>query len=396
MQHLKTVKLAVMLAFCSSQIFSQKVAGGLLFTAGTSGSVSPFKGALNFAVDCMLSDKWSIGAGVTHTQLGRGQGSLFSGRLVEEGTLSRTNIGGRALFLFVKKPNLHVYTGLRFGASYWSGSGIFSPIWPITVENGDIIPTVQGVFGVRKMLENWIGFNAEIGIGAPYIISAGITCNIRNTKSAVSKIKLDYADYAVAEKKNVVKINLGTIFGSPGLSYERYLQNRFAVEFGASYRPNSSLPSARVTYYSNTFSEKDSSRYGLKAYGILKYYITARRYPIPKGCYLGANYGYINQTKITRVEDNAAVKNPISFDYERKTEQHSGGLVIGYQQTFGKRISLDAFWGPQLGKATLRSFKYYDPLASEEKFQNYFGEHQLPQGAVFQIFIFKMSVGYRF
>ena len=395
MKHLKTVKLAVILAVCSSQTFSQKVAGDLVFTAGTSAGIGVTKAALNFAVDYTVMDKFSIGAGVTHTQLDRFS-SGFPGNFNAIQNLSRTNIGGRALFHFVEKPNWDVYTGLRFGASIWSGSGSFDH-FIFTTRNGSVIPTLQGLFGLRYMFKNWIGFNAEIGVGAPYAVSAGITCNIWNTKSAVSEIQELYkGDLAVAEKKNVVKINLGTIFGSPGLSYERYLQNRFAIEFGASYKPNVQSIQTQSYSSSNTFSESDSIRYGLKAYGLLKYYITARRNPFPKGWYLGANYSYINQTQITRVEDNAAVKNPISFDYERKTEQHSGGLVIGYQQTFGKRISLDAFLGPQFGKATLRSFRYYDSQASEEKFQNYFGAHLLPQGAVFKPFIFKMSVGYRF
>ncbi|MES2590938.1 MAG: DUF3575 domain-containing protein [Bacteroidota bacterium] len=394
MKDLKTSILVLALVAACPNVFAQKTAGDFVVTAGTSIGIGVTTPSINASLDYAIKNKFSLGAGVTHTQLDRFS-SIYSGS-VYSGNLSRTNIGVRALYHFVERPNWDMYTGLRLGASIWAGSGTYDHLI-FSTSNGSVIPTLQGLFGIRYMVQDWLGLNAEIGIGAPYAISVGVSCNLTNTRNAIAKISEAYnREIMPADKKNIIKINVGTMFLNPGLSYERYLKNRFSLEVGGSYKPNVQTIESNSYSSTNTFTETDSIRHGMKAYGLLKYYITARRNAFPKGLYLGLSYHYMNQTQLRHVEDNAVIKNPISFDYERVAEQHSGGLVIGYQQLLGKRFCLDAFMGPQFGNATLKSVKYFDPQANEEKFQAYFGEHQLSQGPGFKSFMFKMNIGYRF
>lgn len=381
------------LLLISTSNFAQKVKGDGVLSVGAGSGFFMLKSSFNATYDYAFVNKFSIGLGATYTDFGHSP----------EGNLSRTNIGVRSLFHFGEKPNWDIYTGLRLGASIWSGSGSYSyhlgPVRDLfTIKGGSTIPTAQVLVGARYMVLDWIGINSELALGAPYLFSIGLSANINNTSKATAIIKDAYQEEIMPlYKKNVIKINAATILGVPGISYERHLMNRFSVELGSSFKfYNSFVQLQNVYSTTNVFSENDSAQKGVNAYGMVKYYITAKRNPVPKGLYLGARYNYINQTTLVRLEDLAMVKNPVSFDYEKNTEQHAGGLVIGYQQPFAKHFTVDVFAGFQAGIINLNSVTYLNKDASEEKFVSYYGSHQNPLKPQFKSTVLKVSVGYMF
>ncbi len=99
---------------------------------------------------------------------------------------------------------------------------------------------------------------------------------------------------------------------------------------------------------------------------------------------------------MVQVRDLQPVKNPIVYDYEKQTEQHTCVLVVGYQKPFAKHFTLDVFGGIQVGTAKLKSVHYLNPSANETGFVSYFGEHQNPIHPEFSWYVLKASVGYMF
>lgn len=358
----------------------------MLLNGGSSIGFLANRPALNASLDQVFAKGFSLGLGVTYTNFGGNSTT---------GLLSRTNIGLRALYQFDKNPYFQVYTGLRAGASIWSGSASISGPWQITsYTGGDVIPTVQALFGIRYMPVKWLGIHTELALGAPYTIAAGVSINLTNATGGVEDIH--QAEILVSERKNIVKLNISTAVGIPGVSYERYLFNRFSVEVGGSGAfYSASLPQASsYTAVTGQFSESDSLRQKIHAYGIVKMYLTATRKAIPQGLYMGGGYYYLNQKTLMKVEDLRPVPDVISYDYEKQSEMHSGVLVMGYQQVFGKRFIIDAFAGLRLGTSELLWVKYKDANASEEKFGTNFGAHQEPLKTNFNPVFLKISMGF--
>ena len=177
-----------------------------------------------------------------------------------------------------------------------------------------------------------MGVNAEVAFGAQYIYSLGLNCKLTNTKVGAKSLKNEYLGYTSSgdsasrsfiqpvEKKNIIKGSLQTILLVPGISYERYIANRFSIELGGSYNFG-----AIGIYSENTevggFTETDSISTQLKAYGMLKYYITARKNAIPKGWYIGLTGNFTSKSTVLHVIDLDSIPSPISFDYEKNKQE---------------------------------------------------------------------------
>jgi hypothetical protein len=394
---MKTDKKIIWILFfilSSNFLVAQKEKGQSVLTLGVgAGIVATF--SYNGIYDYAFADKFSVGLGVNNA-------SLYS--------LYRTNIGARALYHFGKSTNWDMYTGIRLGASIWSGSGTHNYDGLFSFSAGQVLPSVQVIGGVRYLAYDWLGLNCEAAIGSPYWLSVGLSCKLSNTKEGYAQLKDAYEAEAPlgegetvphsllqpVQKKNIIKIALGTILIAPGMSYERYLTNRFALEVGGSVNFAGLAQSNSVNSETGKFSEDDSTHIGVKAYGMVKYYITAKRNAIPKGWYVGATINYIQQTTRVHVMDLDSMPSPISFDYEKKQVQFSGGSVLGYKITFGKHFCMDAFAGARFGPTQLKSVKYYSADANEAKFISTFGGHLTPLSTPISPFAFRISFGYMF
>ncbi len=420
MKNLKKINILLVSIIISACGFAQKNKGDNFLTVGGAltwlGSPS-----FNAAYDYGLSKEFSLGAAANYTE-------NFDGFSKGPNTLSRTNIGLRFLTHLGKNPNLDFYAGARLSASIWAGSGTVTDLLEITRKGGEVIPTAQAVIGLRFMAFNWIGVSPEIALGYPYTYSIGLSYNLASTKKERQELKdikkaeelaenakrdeerakraaekeQDDAKNAKIEagiipndKKSVVKLNL-SIGSGIGPAYERYLKKGFAVEIGSLFHSYNSPIQSAASNSNAVFSESDSLHKGIKVYGLVKYYFNNKHNRFPKGLYAGASYSYINSTDLINVADLAAVKNPVSFNYEKNTEQHLGTLIIGYQLSFAKHFTADLFAGLQSGIASLKSVKYLDAQASEQKFISYFGQHQTPLQPTVTPFMLKLSIGYIF
>lgn len=409
----KNFSLLLLCLIISKSIFSQKDVNQGVLTLGIGRGIAPI--SYNVMYDYGLSKHFSLGLAINNGKF-RSIIPAPVGLLpapINYSNLYRTNVGVRALFHVGNSTNWDPYLGFRGGVSIWSGEGKFVyhglsvADTLFSAESEDIYPSVQAVLGVRYLFSDWLGVNAELALGSPYAYSVGINCKLTNTKAGAKSLKNDYLGYASigdstsqsflqpVEKKNILKVALQSIFLTPGLSYERHIANRFALEIGGSYNFGAIFTVAENTEV-GVFSETDSISTKMQAYGMLKYYITARKNAIPKGWYIGLTGNYTSKTTSVQVIDLDSVPSPISFDYEKKQTKIAGGLVLGYQYTFKKHFCLDAFAGYCVGPTRLDYMKYYSADASEEKFISRFGSHLTQVNGALNSAIFRVSVGYVF
>ncbi|MGL4597523.1 MAG: outer membrane beta-barrel protein [Bacteroidia bacterium] len=129
--------------------------------------------------DYGVSDRFSIGAAYNFQQFT----VKFSSYVNDNGntvngdfkySVTRQNIGLRALFHFGDNDDLDTYAGARFGYTLWNtntnapglslGDEKFfrSRLWP------------QALFGMRYYFTENIGVNAEFAIGPPYYMMFGL------------------------------------------------------------------------------------------------------------------------------------------------------------------------------------------------------------------------------
>ncbi len=131
--------------------------------------------------DYALGDKFSLGAAFSYQSMGLNYTNYTytnnAGVLVTEdikSTYTRTNIGIRPLFHFGDNSDMDMYAGVRLGYQIWKHSHNSSDATWSEVNVFNSRPTVQPLFGIRYFFTDLIGFNAEIGLGSPYVTMAGI------------------------------------------------------------------------------------------------------------------------------------------------------------------------------------------------------------------------------
>ncbi len=128
--------------------------------------------------DYGISDRFSLGAAYNFQQFT----VKFSSYVDNNGntvngdfkySLTRNNVGLRALFHFGDNDDLDTYAGARFGYTIWktntNAPGLAltdnffkSRLWP------------QALFGMRYYFTENIGVNAEFAIGPPYYMMFGL------------------------------------------------------------------------------------------------------------------------------------------------------------------------------------------------------------------------------
>jgi opacity protein-like surface antigen len=162
------------------------VMNSLLNTAGNNITGVSYHSApgISGTVDYGVTDRFSLGIAHFYQSFNiKWNGYTDSSGFNQTGDFhyraTRQNTAIRALFHFGDNDDLDPYFGIRLGYSYWShstnvtnvGSNFFSVdklashFWP------------QAIFGIRYFFTQNIGVNAELALGFPYYLSAGI--NVR-------------------------------------------------------------------------------------------------------------------------------------------------------------------------------------------------------------------------
>jgi hypothetical protein len=96
--------------------------------------------------------------------------------------LSRLNVATRLLLDLPLGRHVDIYTGFRFGVSFWTD--VVTPTPPLnsfrpTLGANHVMryPSVQYLDGVRFYIGP-IGLHIEIGLGTPYLVETGLTFRI--------------------------------------------------------------------------------------------------------------------------------------------------------------------------------------------------------------------------
>jgi hypothetical protein len=98
--------------------------------------------------------------------------------------VDRTNIGFRTLFHYGQSDVLDMYSGVRFGTTFWNVEASFAEDDPAAdlaisevenwANNFRIVPQIVA-FGIKGYFTDNFGGHLEISIGAPYYLSGGFT-----------------------------------------------------------------------------------------------------------------------------------------------------------------------------------------------------------------------------
>lgn len=158
------------------------------------------------AYDRSVVNWFSVGAALSYNRAKyEYEGLEYKGKLVGNAALTagRTTLGVRLLFHYFNDKNWDFYSGGRLGLGIWTGrlsldidegleqeliaeidqnlSGIVPRfirkrlINNLGVRAGFVAPQIQVIpIGVRAHLNNNIGIGAELALGSPYFLSAGI------------------------------------------------------------------------------------------------------------------------------------------------------------------------------------------------------------------------------
>ncbi len=153
--------------------------------AGVSTSVIP---GISGTVDYGITDRFSLGvaqfyqgANVKWSSYQDSLGNTVTGNFHYR--FARNNTAIRALFHFGDNDDLDPYFGLRLGYSYWSSSTNAPNIYGLDVTKL-IKPHFwpQAIFGIRYFFTANIGVNAELALGFPYYLSAGVNARFGGGK----------------------------------------------------------------------------------------------------------------------------------------------------------------------------------------------------------------------
>jgi hypothetical protein len=101
-------------------------------------------------------------------------------------TLTRLNVGLRLLYHIRNDDVKDFYLGTRIGLSFWTDQS--SPAGYNTTEGNVMLPSIQAFIGLRREINNYMGFYIEGGLGSPYFADGGIYFKV-NTKGNLSPAK---------------------------------------------------------------------------------------------------------------------------------------------------------------------------------------------------------------
>jgi hypothetical protein len=95
----------------------------------------------------------------------------------------RIHFAARADYYMVKKENVSLYAGLKFGYNIYSMTSNYTAIDPNYTANLGVAPSpvsAQVHFGFSYYFKGIVGFNTEIGIGygGPYMAAVGLAVKI--------------------------------------------------------------------------------------------------------------------------------------------------------------------------------------------------------------------------
>jgi opacity protein-like surface antigen len=138
--------------------------------------------AIHFGYDYGLTDNMSLGLAVGYQKMGirYTDYEYFNSddELVTEDfewSLSRLNIGARALFHYGNNDKFDMYSGARFGfQSFNSKSDSSDPNFDATDFKGGAFGVQLVAFGARGYFTEALGFNFELAIGSPYLVMGGL------------------------------------------------------------------------------------------------------------------------------------------------------------------------------------------------------------------------------
>jgi hypothetical protein len=115
--------------------------------------------------------------------------------------ITRTNIALRALVhssILWKNKYIDFYTGIRAGVSRWQDIPslnnstyqylLGAPITAYFIKKPNIVvPSFQGVTGLRFFPIYNLGIHIEVGIGSPYLVEGGLTFRVNTIKEKEKK-----------------------------------------------------------------------------------------------------------------------------------------------------------------------------------------------------------------
>lgn len=137
--------------------------------------------------------------------------------------------------------------------------------------------------------------------------------------------------------KNAIKINtLVTFIGQYQFSYERAIDSSFSIQLSAGVISRSL--NWNVTE-NGTTSNRNSQSLGFIIVPEARYYTNNAL----NGFYLA---GFLRYRQVSNYLESSSNSNTI-IKAERRRTSSGGGILLGYQETIGKRILLDIYAGPQ-------------------------------------------------
>ncbi len=101
-------------------------------------------------------------------------------------TYDRFNVSGRALYHFIREKELDMYLGVRIGYTWWdrkTTNNDPSYSYSLYDEYSKIFlmpVSIQSVLGFRYYFSDYVGLNAELGIGPPYALMLGLNLKFTN------------------------------------------------------------------------------------------------------------------------------------------------------------------------------------------------------------------------
>jgi hypothetical protein len=147
--------------------------------------------------DLGITDRLSLGAALSWQTIGINFNKIpypYSYSYYQTGsppqtwvdTYDRYNVSGRALYHFIREKELDMYLGVRIGYTWWDRKTTNNdPSYNYSLYDEYskifIMPlSIQSVLGFRYYFSDYVGLNAELGIGAPYALMLGLNLKFSN------------------------------------------------------------------------------------------------------------------------------------------------------------------------------------------------------------------------
>jgi len=98
-------------------------------------------------------------------------------------SLTRLNIGVRAIYHIRNDDIKDFYLGVRVGLSMWTDQS--NPAGTLT-EGNVTLPSIQALIGFRREIMNRLGAYLEAGLGSPYFANAGLYYKVNTVKKQIA------------------------------------------------------------------------------------------------------------------------------------------------------------------------------------------------------------------